>query len=320
MSAGSLLASLLLVAWAWVDSQPAFYAIWIGLGFCQAATLYEPAFAVLNRQLHDQADRAIVKVTLVAGFASTVFIPLTQVLTSSLSWRPALCVLSLLNLLICLPLHLALPSAPPRAAKKFTRQQAGLVLRNLAFWGLLLNSVANGLVFNAFTFHGIPLLLEQGLTATTAVTVMAVIGPSQVLGRIFMLVQTRHITPTRIGRIAGFLLPLGLTAFFLVPTPVQAGFIFAILYGASNGINTILRGTATAELLGRENYGVVNGLIATPTAVARSLAPALAAILWTRAGNYQALIYALLAISTAGAIAFWVASVQKSTVLTIRRI
>ena len=71
MSAGSLLASLLLVAWAWVDSQPAFYAIWVGLGFCQAATLYEPAFAVLNRQLHDGADRAIVKVTLVAGFASS---------------------------------------------------------------------------------------------------------------------------------------------------------------------------------------------------------------------------------------------------------
>ena len=49
MTGGSLLAAVLLVAWSRIDSLPLFYALWIGLGACQAVLLYEPAFAVITR-------------------------------------------------------------------------------------------------------------------------------------------------------------------------------------------------------------------------------------------------------------------------------
>jgi MFS family permease len=49
MTVGSCAASLLVVAWARVETLPAFYVIWIGLGSAMAAVLYEPAFAVLVR-------------------------------------------------------------------------------------------------------------------------------------------------------------------------------------------------------------------------------------------------------------------------------
>ena len=49
MTVGSCAASLLIVAWAHVETLPAFYAIWIGLGMAMSAVLYEPAFAVLVR-------------------------------------------------------------------------------------------------------------------------------------------------------------------------------------------------------------------------------------------------------------------------------
>lgn len=55
-----------------------------------AATLYEPAFAVLVRTLGDLAKRGIATMTLIAGFASTAFIPLTHILIEDFGWRAAL--------------------------------------------------------------------------------------------------------------------------------------------------------------------------------------------------------------------------------------
>src|SRR5919197_217776 len=58
--------------------------------------------------------------TLVGGFASTVFMPLTQLLIATVGWRQALLVLGGLNLAVCLPLHAlfvpARPAPPPPTA------------------------------------------------------------------------------------------------------------------------------------------------------------------------------------------------------------
>ena len=90
MALGSVLATLLLAAWAFVESLIAFYAIWLGLGFALAATLYEPVFAVVTRIFPDSYRSRITALTLVGGFASTVFVPLTQLFISTLGWRDAL--------------------------------------------------------------------------------------------------------------------------------------------------------------------------------------------------------------------------------------
>ena len=47
MTVGSCLATLLTFAWARVETLSALYAVWFGMGLAMAATLYEPAFAVI---------------------------------------------------------------------------------------------------------------------------------------------------------------------------------------------------------------------------------------------------------------------------------
>jgi hypothetical protein len=42
---------------------------------------------------------------------------------------------------------------------------------------------------------------------------------------------------------------------------------------------TIVRDVAVAELLGRADYGALNGALTMPTTVAKALAPVLAAVL-----------------------------------------
>jgi hypothetical protein len=53
-----------------------------------------------------------------------------------------------------------------------------------AFWGLLIAFTVYDATFSGLSFHLYSLLLERGLDTATVVTVIAVLDPSQVAGRI----------------------------------------------------------------------------------------------------------------------------------------
>ena len=106
MSAAAALAAVLLFALAQIDSYASFVALWILLGVCMSALLYEPAFVVVSQVFGSKARVGITAVTLVAGFSSTVFIPLTEYTVQSLGWRDTFRVLALIMVGIVLPLHL----------------------------------------------------------------------------------------------------------------------------------------------------------------------------------------------------------------------
>lgn len=104
MTAGSLLASALLVAWSRVESLLAFYAVWALMGVAMAAVLYEPAFAVIATWFRVRRSRALTILTFVGGFASVIFVPLATMLVATQGWRMALLVLAgIMALLTAVP-------------------------------------------------------------------------------------------------------------------------------------------------------------------------------------------------------------------------
>jgi predicted MFS family arabinose efflux permease len=194
LAAGSALATLLLVAWSRVASLAFFYAIFAGIGVAQAMTLYEPAFAVLARRATGDARAAITALTLWGGFASTVFVPLTQGLLDVFGWRGALVALGSLNLAICVPLHLAVvgdapaaagaPTAPAGRREPTERAAVRAALWDRVFWALAVAFTLYYGAFAALTYHLYPLLLERGFTEATVVAAIALVGPAQVAGRV----------------------------------------------------------------------------------------------------------------------------------------
>ena len=92
--------------------------------------------------------------------------------------------------------------------------------------------------------------------------------------------------------------------------PTQVGILagLAILFGATNGVMTIVRGMVVPEMLSREAYGSLNGLLMAPSTIARALAPAGAALLWTLSGNYGAVLVALMGVSLLLTLGFWLAA------------
>ena len=57
-----------------------------------AATLYDPAFATATKWFVRDRVRALTIITLMAGFASTIFIPLAGWLVQVQGWRTSLLV------------------------------------------------------------------------------------------------------------------------------------------------------------------------------------------------------------------------------------
>lgn len=318
MASGSVVASILLLLLAQTGSVPHFYFLWIGLGLTMATLLYEPAFAVITASFGANARRGITVLTLAGGFASTVFWPLTQALVSGLGWRDAVEVLALLNFLICLPLHAwLLPGSPRRQAPAY-RAQAGAhpaprsaVLREIAatrtFWLLALAFTGNMLAFSALSVHLIPLLNEKTFSPGEAVWIAALVGPCQVAGRLAEFTVGARLRITQVAAIALAMLPIALIALSFASLVAAAAFVAVALYGASNGIMTIARGTIPAELFGREHYGTVAGALSAPVITSRALGPIVASFIWSVAGGYDAVLWALAALGLVSCLGFYLA-------------
>jgi MFS family permease len=307
MTAGSLAAALLLAALSLVQSAAQLYVVWTGLGVAMAATLYDPAFAVLTRIFTTNYRRAITALTLFGGFASTVFWPLTQWLIATLGWRDALLVLAALNAAVCAPVHWwVLPRQSPAVRQRAAGVQGAgafrAALRTPMFYLLALAFTGNALVFSAMQVHLMSMLQAKQLSAASAAAIGAMIGPMQVAGRVLELTLGARLQAATIGIIAMALLPVSLLLLTAGGVAWPLLIAFAVLYGIGNGVMTIVRGAIAAELFGREAYGAINGAMAAPVVVAKAAGPLIAAVLFTTLGGYDATLTVLItvgALSTA---------------------
>ncbi len=316
MTGGSLLAAILLMVWSRVESLPVFYAMWIGLGACQAVILYEPAFAVITRVYGPRYKQAILLMTFLGGLASTFGIPLTQLLIERIGWRPALEVLAAINLGVAFLIHWlfvpgpreeAVPiAAPPAVAEGAAKKKSPLAaaVRVPAFWGLVVAFAGYGLAFSAMSFHLIPLLEARDVPIAVVMAIIALIGPMQVVGRVLLMVGQRHITTIQLGAGIYFAFPISMAMLATGISDVYGLILFAIIYGVANGLVTILRGMAVPEFIGPEGYGVVSGALTMPTNIMRAAGPLLASLAWGAFGGYTAVLWGLAAIMLVAAAGF----------------
>jgi hypothetical protein len=72
-----------------------------------------------------------------------------------------------------------------------------------------------------------------------------------------------------------------------------------VLYGLSNGILTIVRGSIPQALFGRQNYGAIAGAMAGPSLLSKAAGPLAAAAILRMAGGPEVLLFVLLAMSIA---------------------
>ena len=274
LALGLLLLGLLPGLWGWA-------AGWMVLGLGMAMGLYEAAFATLGVLYGRAARRPITLVTLLAGFASTVGWPMSAALVPLLGWRGTCLAYAAVNLLVVLPAYLLLPAAgtPAEAVAEAAPGATEPVLPaawvRRSFLLLAVFFTLRAVISATVAVHLIAMLGGLGLTVGAAVAASALMGPSQVGGRLLEFTMGRAAHPLAVARLGGALLPAG--ALLLVLAGPVAAVPFVLLYGASNGILTISRGAVPLALFGPRGYPVLMGRLALPILLAQAAAPALTA-------------------------------------------
>ncbi|GAB3257335.1 MFS transporter [Chitinimonas naiadis] len=307
LSVGSLVGAVSLVGVATASNMVMFLLGWLLAGIAMSLTLYEAAFTALREFSGSEFRRPMTTLTLVGGFASTVFWPLSFWLVAHLDWRQTLLVFAALHALVCLPLHLLLPARVATHAQATVQDAQPAVVANLlrspAYWGLVIAIASTALFSGAISAHAGLLLAGQGVSQSMLLLTVTLFGPMQVAGRLLDMVVAHHLPVRWSGYLAHLILPVAIGLLLLTTYEHRLAFLFAALYGPANGILTIVRGMAPAELLGNTAYGSALGWVSSPGLVARALAPAWAAFLLEHWGNTTTLVW-LAVIGIVGFVAF----------------
>ncbi|RWC89125.1 MAG: MFS transporter [Mesorhizobium sp.] len=278
MTAGSVLAAAALAGCASAPTAVAFVAALIVLEVASNLVQYGAAFALLVQIRPHAAQRSITYLTLIAGFASTVFWPITSALHAHMPWQSVYLVFAGLNLLVCLPLHAWLShglakgrrsaSVPLRHIKgslPATSRPLGLALMVIAF------SLQN-LIAAAVLVHMVPLLSGLGLGATAAI-VGTLFGPSQVLSRFINMVFGGKLSPLMLAIISASLMTIGVVALDSTAPSIAGAMAFAVIFGMGNGLFSIVTGSLPLTLFGSDGYGRLQGRVMSARLIVSAVAP-----------------------------------------------
>ncbi len=313
MVGGALAGAASLAVLAGVSHPWVYLAAWVGLGIAQASCLYEVCFALLIRRFGLAARSAITRVTLVAGFASTLAFPAAAALTPALGWQGTVWVAVAVTVLAIVPLHLAgagIISQGPAQGREGAQfaPAAWDVLRLADFWRLAaVFSLLNLNHWMLISFM-LPVFAAQGLGAGLAVAAAACVGPAQVLGRLALMRSEARLGTGLATRLTLCAIVAASVLLALAGLAPLLAFGFAAVQGAAMGVMTILRPMIVADTLGSQTYGAIAGMMSIPTLLSSAAAPLLGALLLGAGGVGLligvALILALLALGlalTAGA-------------------
>ena len=312
MTLGSSLGVLLVLAWSFADNLTLFYLIQAGIGLVMAATFYEVAFTVVAVWFRKNRKTSMLIVTLVAGLASTIFIPLSTFLVETMYWRDALRVLALIFAFGTVPLHAFVirrhPSVlglePDGSAETLPPERSVRpreALKSSSFWWISFAFTLDRITIIAIAAHSVPMLLERGYSAATVAAAAGAIGLMQLAGRLFFTPSMGKFSLTNLTAVTFLCHTAGLLSLLLVPG-ILSIWLFASFHGLSNGASTLARAALVAEAYGPAYYGSINGSMVTMIAIVQTVAPLGAGMLRDSTGNYALVLWVLASLSALAAV------------------
>lgn len=309
MTLGAAVGVVALVLVSWSPNIWLFYGAWFVAGFAQAAIFYPPAFAVITRWYGSRRVGPLLALTLVAGFSSTIFAPLTAYLVEHLGWRTSYLVLAGILAVVTVPLHGFFLNArwtdsteePTAATASTSREAIRQVTRTPRFITLQVAMTIATFTLFAVTISFIPLLLERGVAYATATVAFGLVGAGQAIGRLGYPALGRRVSPPMLMATILGLGALGLWALAVIPGPVGLLIALAVAIGAARGAHTLLQATAVSDRWGMQNFGAINAVYSAPMTAVTALAPVSGPVLADILGGYAPMVVAMAALLTVAA-------------------
>jgi MFS family permease len=322
MGAASVLAAVAVALLPMAATLSVFVGLWLVVGACMAACLYEPCFAIITRTQGTAARRGITLVTLVAGFASTISFPLSHAVAEAYGWQDAALLFAAISGFVAAPLlYLGGRSLERRYRDEESERRASSDYRESAALPVsqVVRSPAFVLLAVAFMFlsvnhavlinHMLPIMDDRGVPTETAILVASLMGPMQVAGRILIMLMEKRTSNHLVTMYCFGALVIASACLLTASYWPALVFAFVFLQGSGIGISSIMRPVVVRDLLGQANFGAISGALALPTMLGFAFSPFIGSLLW-ELGGYDLAILVVLAMAAVGLISYRLASVR----------
>jgi len=319
------LGALLMAGGLWLSSQATTFADLllsygvvegIGLGITGLGPV---ASVVAGWTTPRQRGRALGIAFAGTGLGSLLFVPLSNRLVAQFGWRDAYLALALICLVVLLPLMVFGLRRPPQALARgglhrATRVNWRALLRNRAFWALMIAAVMTMGPVRSLTVHQIAYMESVGVERATAANVVGLAG--LLTGGFFVGLGW---VSDRFGRAIAYSIGaaglLGAVAMLLLLRAVDLPLLlilYACLFAMGEGARSSQTTALASDVFQRQGLGLINGLVGGLGGLGAAIGPWLVGRLRDESGSYDGGLLVVVAMVALSVIAYRYVSRRNS--------
>jgi MFS family permease len=329
---------LMLGSALWLNSLIATpWHLYAGFGVLTALSValcgWLPALVMVERRYQHRLGLAMGIVSSGIGVGMLTVVPLCQILIDAYGWRIAfrvlgcICAFSIVPAAIYLSASGSAAKSPARSPDpdEFVHDLAESVatsghplnqsvtlhsaIRTAPFWLMVAAFFFGSMCSQTLHVHQVVYLVDHGITAIAAASVVGVVGLSSVLGKTGggWLSDRIEREVVFVGGITILVLSVGALALLGSAPSTGGAYLYAIMLGIGYSATASLVPAMMSDRFSGLNFGSIVGIGLFGSAAGSATGPWLAGLLFDRTGNYDtAFIIAALCGVTAG-VAGWTA-------------
>jgi MFS family permease len=303
MALGGLTLGVALICNSLINEPWQFYLSFGGLTAVAVAFCgWVPAVVQVQRQFHSRLGLAIGIVSSGVGVGMLLVVPLCQVLIEAFGWRTAFRVLAAICVAVIVPAALyLLAKTPPHQALTATSAAApgtnvaavtavtlAEALRTAPFWLMVMAFFFGSLCAQTLHVHQVAYLVDHGIAALVAASVVGVVGTASVLGK-----TGGGWLSDRIEREVVFVAGIAILVASVAALPIAgamgskfAAYLYAILLGIGYSATAALIPAMLSDRFQGQHFGSILGIGLFGSATGSALGPWLAGHIFDVTGSY----------------------------------
>lgn len=305
----------------WLDSLVAqpwhlYLSFGVGTAVGVATSGWVPALIQAQRRFPDRLGLAIGIVSAGVGLGILVVVPLCQLLIDAYGWRTAFRVLAIACLVWIVPVGIYLArdaDAAPLPATLGAGARAGSAAgtggpsevvvrrapapamtlaeaaRTAPFWLVIAASIFGNICAQTMHVHQVVYLVDHGLAAIVAATVVSVVGGASIIAKILGGWASDHVDREFVYIGGALFMVVALLALMAVgASPTRWGaFGYAVLLGIGYSVTASVMPAIASDRFSGPHFGTIVGMALMASAVGSALGPWLAGYLFDITGSYM---------------------------------
>ncbi len=272
-----------------------FYSVIIGIGM---GGIFVPLAVIIARWFTARRVMMTGFVMSGAGVGILMIAPLSDFLIKLLNWRETYLFLGIFTLIVIVSAAQFLKGAPADIGlaaygeeesvagkarpKGFSLREA---FRTYQFWFAFLIYALYGFISVSVNVHIVPDAIKLGISSTIAATFLATMGGVQIAGRIGLGILGDHIG-NRLVFVIGFILAISGLFWIMSNQAAWAFFLFAVVFGLSQGGLSTSQSPLIAGLFGLKSHGLIFGFCGFGYTLGAGIGPYVSGHIFDITGSY----------------------------------